>query len=190
MSHSLQIDTADSSLANSTNSTMANKSKSKKRKFLRRMTHSETWSSKTAVSSGGEAESVSNTPNCAYHPVKESTEDNSVPSSSSFRDLQRVIHLIESERHLVAFDLYTDVKRRLDDWSVKQNNHVVDEPRGSERSQKSASRWKKMGWRGARQECDANEGRVDESSTDFAENQEAYNFYTSRLEEFEALEVR
>lgn len=43
--------------------------------------------------------------------------DDGTPSSSPYNDLQRVIAMMNDERHLVAYDLFVDVKRRLDETS-------------------------------------------------------------------------
>jgi len=39
--------------------------------------------------------------------------EEALPSHDIHKDLQRVLHLVEEERHLVAYDLYEDVLRRL-----------------------------------------------------------------------------
>lgn len=48
--------------------------------------------------------------------------DNGLPSASPYVDLQRVIKLIEAERHLLAFDLLGDVRRRLDAVNATANS--------------------------------------------------------------------
>jgi hypothetical protein len=174
--------------SNSTSRPTVTKISNKKRKFLRRKTQSETWSH-TAVSTNG-GDSVHNNTLAemtisTYKPVKLSSADNAAPSSSTLRDIQRVISLIEDERHLVAHELYLNVKERLDDWHKKATaSDGSDTRKGmkTEEGKNTAGRWKRS-WR--RQE----HVHVDDRAVDVEENEEAYGFYLGRLKEFEALEV-
>lgn len=178
MSHSLEIDSVESS---------------RRRKFLRRKTQSETWlATQTAVWSGGKDESVSNDisvqiTNGLYKPVKEKTADNVTPSVSSLKDLERVIHLIESERHLVAYKLYVDVKRRLDEWLEQRDSAAREKHERNNNVTKSPMRWKKFSWISGRHNDYQN---ADNKAPGPSGNEEAYNFYIRRKKEFEALEVR
>ena len=179
---------------NSPNNTNNKRSKSKQqRSFLRRKTQSETWSH-TAMSSSTTASEVQANNNEAelmtnngknnnnanyYRPIKPSNADNAIPTSSTLKDIQRVLALIEEERHLVAHSLYVSVKERLDDYFVKTNTNkgVITAEKTTRKTTRLWSKWR----RHQEDEC--------QEEMDTAENGEAYEFYLGRLKEFEALEV-
>ena len=51
--------------------------------------------------------------------INKSVLDDGKPSLSTYNDLQRVLKLIQDERHLVAYELYVDAKRRIIDRKTR-----------------------------------------------------------------------
>eukprot|EP00956_Cyclotella_meneghiniana_P029321 scaffold70568_cov53-Cyclotella_meneghiniana.AAC.2 len=228
MSHSLQIlptaDDDDTLLIQSNNnksSATNNKKKlRKKRSFLtsrRRRTRSlgttstsnANWSvSKTDGEETNDNYSTTNNDINNINSVNVNAASAAIvtPSSSTLHDLKRITTYIKDERHLVAYELYVDVKRRLDAYTILQrddrgrtdnnNNHG-----GGNLSERGYHRWR-MGWRTNRphhvhtenngqqqQQQHVNNGDAKRSTLDLEENEEAYKFWMDRRKEFEALEV-
>ena len=222
MSHSLQIlPTADDDDAPLLIQSSNNKKKlQKKRSFLtsrRRRTRSLETTSTTANWSVSKTDGEETNDN--YSTTNNNNNNNIIigddenvnaasaavvtPSSSTLHDLKRITTYIKDERHLVAYELYVDVKRRLDAYRILKrddrgktdNNHD-----GGNLSERGYHRWR-MGWRNHRphvhtenngqqqQQQHVNNGDAKRSTLDLEENEEAYKFWMDRRQEFEALEV-
>ena len=108
------------------------------------------------------------------------TVDEGIPSNSTLKDIQRVLQLITNERHLVAYELFVDVKRRIDNDArsvaeEKQDNHQLN------------SKDKRKAWWREKSRRSSSMGLEDDESD---ENEKAYKLLQERQKEFEALENR
>ena len=124
------------------------------------------------------------------------------PSVSTLRDLKRVVSLIEEERHLVAYELYLHVKKRLDAWMLsndRRGEETKDDDNTDDHLTYSESknghhhhRWR-MGWRNHRHPDGQHHAVTNEEErqqpSELEENEEGYRFWIDRRKEFEALEV-
>ena len=106
------------------------------------------------------------------------TVDDGIPSNSTLKDIQRVLQLITNERHLVAYELFVDVKRRIDNEArsvaEKQENQLN-------------SKDKRKAWWREKSIRSSSMGLEDDESDD---NEKAYKLLQERQKEFEALENR
>ena len=217
MSHSLQIlPTVDDDtplLIQSNNKSSAKKKLQKKRSFLtsrRRRTRSlETtsnanWSvSKTDGEETNDNYSTTNNNNNIigddenFNTIGSVNDTNAAsaaivtPSSSTLHDLKRITTYIKDERHLVAYELYVDVKRRLDAYRRERDDRgkTDNDDGGGNLSERGYHRWR-MGWRTHRHHVHTEtNGQQQQHTLDLEENEEAYKFWMDRRQEFEALEV-
>ncbi len=105
--------------------------------------------------------------------------DDGIPSSSPFKDLNRVLKLIEDERHLVAHKLFLDARRRIE--GSTRNNSILDIDGGSPKFGHKLSRKK-------------GQIQMEEAETQSQGNQisrdDAWKLLQDKKEEFQALEVR
>lgn len=107
--------------------------------------------------------------------------DDGIPSLSPFKDLHRVLKLIEDERHLVAHNLFLDARRRIEE---SRNGCVLDVNSGSPKFGKSY-RKKKGGIQ--REETNA---QNTQSQGNVTSRDDAWKLLQEKEEEFRALEVR
>ena len=110
--------------------------------------------------------------------ISKSKLDNGTPSSSTYNDLQRVLKLVQDERHLVAYELYVDVKRRIDDAKRRLvlNSGDSTNQQESKRVNEKKVRWKKTNDTAAAKE-------------EISEDEQANKFLEDKREEFDALKV-
>ena len=106
------------------------------------------------------------------------TVDDGKPSNSALKDIQRVLQLITNERHLVAYELFVDVKRRIDN----EARSVAEKQENQLNSKDKRKAW----WREKSRRSSSMAGLDDESD----ENEKAYKLLQERQKEFEALENR
>lgn len=106
------------------------------------------------------------------------TVDDGKPSNSALKDIQRVLQLITNERHLVAYELFVDVKRRIDN----EARSVAEKQENQLNSKDKRKAW----WREKSRRSSSMAGLEDESD----ENEKAYKLLQERQKEFEALENR
>lgn len=104
--------------------------------------------------------------------------DDGTPSSSAVKDLQRVLKMIEEERHLVAYDLYIDAKRRIIDDSIRSQGATTTSSTLSKKSSIS-----KVSWKSPPERSSANPGSI------YSDDEQAWIFLQEKREEFQALEV-
>jgi len=55
--------------------------------------------------------------------IKSADNDDGKPSFNVLSDLMRVLKLIQQERHLVAYELFSSAKDRIDDFFENQKFH-------------------------------------------------------------------
>ena len=214
-SHSLLIDTGvtihgDRSNNNRNDDNNKNQSPMKRKRnlFQRRQTKSEMSFQTTGedtltaedTSSGGNNPSVeggNNDTRIKSCNVTTTLTRDAIPSPSLLHDLQRVLRFMEEERHLVAFELYRDVKRRLDSWRTDSDSsrNVAKNGQGANResvdgANEYKSIWKRRNKHSTKTVGDAKDDTMSKNGNDICENQEAYDFWMVRRKEFEALEVR
>lgn len=60
-----------------------------------------------------------NVPRFIIHPPM-TAGDKGVPTKSLTQDAERVFAFIEDERHLIAHELYTSVRQRIQEWEEKR----------------------------------------------------------------------
>ncbi|KAL7543423.1 hypothetical protein ACHAXR_012704 [Thalassiosira sp. AJA248-18] len=102
--------------------------------------------------------------------------DDGSPSSSTLTDLQRVLNLIQDERHLVAHDLYLNAKRRIHETLDIQLQQQQQQPK----NKKNKVWWKTP------ESSNAEDAQRDSKN----EYEKAWLFLQRRHEEFQALENR
>ena len=107
------------------------------------------------------------------HHISKSVLDDGTPSSSTYNDLQRVLKLVQDERHLVAYDLYVDAKRRIDD--AKRLLVLNTNQQESKRVNEKKVRWKKTNDTAAKEEM--------------SNDEQAIKLLEDKKEEFDALKV-
>lgn len=108
------------------------------------------------------------------------TVDDGKPSNSALKDIQRVLQLITNERHLVAYELFVDVKRRIIDNEAR---FVAEEKQDNQLNSKD----KRKAWWREKSIRSSSMGLEDDESDD---NEKAYKLLQERQKEFEALENR
>ena len=108
------------------------------------------------------------------------TVDDGKPSSSTLKDIQRVLQLITNERHLVAYELFVDVKRRIIDNEAR---FVAEEKQDNQVNIKD----KRKAWWREKSRRSSSMGLEDDESD---ENEKAYELLQETQKEFEALENR
>mmetsp|Transcript_17203 Transcript_17203/g.35921 ORF Transcript_17203/g.35921 Transcript_17203/m.35921 type:complete len:1023 (-) Transcript_17203:21-3089(-) len=107
--------------------------------------------------------------------------DDGIPSSSPFKDLHRVLKLIEDERHLVAHNLFLDARRRIEE---SRNDCVLDVNGGSPKFGKSYRKKK-----GGIQREETNTQNT-QSRGNMTNRDDAWKLLQEKEEEFRALENR
>lgn len=90
-------------------------------------------------SDGGESTTSSRGRRVIIKPLS-TIGDRGKPSKSVAKDLQRVVNLIQDERHLVAYDLYLDCKERMKDLRDKKKQ-LDDENAARDAKSKTKRTW-------------------------------------------------
>eukprot|EP00580_Thalassiosira_gravida_P020738 CAMPEP_0201680390 /NCGR_PEP_ID=MMETSP0494-20130426/50574_1 /ASSEMBLY_ACC=CAM_ASM_000839 /TAXON_ID=420259 /ORGANISM="Thalassiosira gravida, Strain GMp14c1" /LENGTH=554 /DNA_ID=CAMNT_0048164109 /DNA_START=80 /DNA_END=1743 /DNA_ORIENTATION=- len=132
--------------------------------------------------------------------------DDGTPSSSTYRDLQRVLKMIRDERHLAAYELYCNAKGRVEE-ARKAASEATAESDGM--ANNGTKRRNKFRWKGAQEEGDGDgdgdgdgekkrakggrqfkRGGEEVTRENDDRDEKAWQCLQERREEFQALENR
>ena len=150
-----------------------------KKLLLHRSKSEQVATDQTTIHSSDDISSLQPSPTNSFattlnqHHISKSVLDDGTPSSSTYNDLQRVLKLVQDERHLVAYDLYVDAKRRIDD--AKRLLVLNTNQQESKRVNEKKVRWKKTNDTAAKEEM--------------SNDEQAIKLLEDKKEEFDALKV-